>query len=331
LYLSGVALLALAASTTPATAAPSSVVAPGGYTVSIFAKGTYGHTKPDPIFVQGGHVFVAFQNNTKPDGSVGKSTLVQYDASGKIVESTEVAGRCDGMRFNPNTHLVWITVNEDAHGALYTWNPSTNELKRYAFSAATHGGGYDDLAFVNGKAFIVASNPTLTQGKNTKPAIVRVELAGNVAKVTPVLYGNQAAQNLATGAPIRLNLTDPDSMSIDRKGNLILIAQADKQIVEVHNPGGPDQRVATLPVTTQLDDTVWPTDSDGTLYVVDAGTNTIYKIRGPLKPGMIFTEAPKSSSVPGIVGTVDPKTGTVTPVITGLSNPTGLVFVSTNH
>lgn len=307
----------------------SAIVAPNGYTVSVFATGADGNTKPDAIFAQGRNVYVAFQNRTTATGGDGDSTIVQYDRSGKALRSTRVPGRCDGMRFNPYTNLIWLTVNEDANSALYTWNPATNTLQHYTFSAATHMGGYDDLAFTGGKAFIAASNPTLTSaGTNPAPAIVQVELVRAVARVSPVLFGNQTAADIRTGATVTLNLTDPDSLTVDPAGDLILVAQADQELVAVHQPGEPGQRVARLQVSTQLDDTVWSTDRAGTLYVADSSTNVIYTVRGPLDPGTIYTETPSDSSLPGIVGTVDPKTGTVTPLITGFTSPSGLIFVS---
>lgn len=207
--------------------------------------------------------------------------------------------------------------------------PSTNELNHYAWSGAPHGGGYDDFAFTNGKAFVVASNPTFAaDGTNPASAVARVELAGGVANVSPVLFGNQTGTDVTTGAKVTLNLADPDSLTVDPRGDLVLVAQGDKQLVVLHDPGERDQRVARLIVTKELDDTVWSSDRDGTLFVADSAANTIYKIRGPLKPGTIYTETPGDSSVPGIIGTVNPRTGAVMPLITGFKSPTGLIFVS---
>ncbi|HYZ17342.1 MAG TPA: hypothetical protein VE591_13115 [Candidatus Acidoferrum sp.] len=309
--------------------AATSIIAPATYTVAIFAMGSGGNTNPDAIFARGGFVYVAFQNATTATGGGGNSTIVQYDTSGKVVRSIQVPGHCDGMRYNPYTRLVWLTVNEDANSALYTWKPSTGALVRYTFSAAAHMGGYDDLAFTGNKAFIAASNPSLAQGINSAPAIVSVELSDGVAKVTPVLYGNQTATDISTGKTVSLNLTDPDSMTVDPNGDLVLVSQADKELIFVHDPGGPDQKVSVLVASTQLGDTVWSTDPDGTLYVVDQPKNVIYKVRGALTAGTIFTEtASDAPGTPSIVGTVDGKTGTVTPILRGFGSPSGLIFVT---
>src|SRR5215469_11482927 len=146
---------------------------PKGYSISVFAKGTKKLTNPDPIVVVGKWTYVAFQNATGPTGTGGDSTIVQYDARGEKSKSISVPGRCDGLRWDPYTKLLWITLNEDANSQLYTWKPSSNTIGKYTWSSAKHGGGYDDLAFANGMAFVAASNPTLNSaGINTGPALV---------------------------------------------------------------------------------------------------------------------------------------------------------------
>jgi hypothetical protein len=82
-----------------------------------------------------------------------------------------VKGWNDGLRFHPASQLLWATVNEDANSSLFTIDPATGTIKHFQFSAASHGGGYDDLAFTGGRAFIAASNPPLdSSGNNTAPA-----------------------------------------------------------------------------------------------------------------------------------------------------------------
>jgi hypothetical protein len=154
---------------------------------------------------QGKFFYVAFQNATNPDGTGGDSTIAQYTSNGNLAATIAVPGRCDGMRWNASANLMWLTVNEDANSALYTWNPRSGALKQYLFSSAKHGGGYDDLAFNNGQAFIAASNPTLnSHGVNTKPALVSVTLRGNTAVVKPVLKGNAEATDIPTLAAAEL-------------------------------------------------------------------------------------------------------------------------------
>jgi len=308
--------------------APPAVTAPRQYRVKVFVRGNAKRYNPDPIVWQGQFLYVAYQNATGPKGAGGDSTIVQYSRRGKIMKSVDVRGRCDGMRWNPYQSLMWITVNEDANSSMYTWDPTSGALKHYSFSSAQHGGGYDDLAFSNGQAFIAASNPTLIGGINKGPAVVGVTLQGNTAEVTPVLMGDSKAKDILTGKTVTLNLTDPDSMTVAQNGDVLLVSQADAEIVLLHNVGKGSQSVSRLDVGTQIDDTVYATKRSGVFYVADSKKNVIYSIRAQVTSGTLFTEAPSDSRVAGFVGTIDQSTGTITPVITGFDSPTGLVFVA---
>jgi hypothetical protein len=298
-----------------------------GYHVSVFVRGTDKRYNPDPIVWVNGFLFVAYQNATGPTGSGGDSTIVQYNRKGNAIASTKVPGRCDGMRWNPYTNIMWITVNEDGNSSMFTWDPISGALVHYTFSEASHGGGYDDLAFSNGMAFIAASNPKLTKkGINKHQAIVSVVLNGSVAQVTPVLMGNAQATDIPTGQMVQLNLTDPDSMTVAPNGDVLLVSQADSEIVWVHNAGSPSQSVSRLLVGTQLDDTVYAAQNKGLFYLADSKRNVIYTIGGRFKSGGLYTEAPDDSKVRGFVGLVDTSYGSITPIVTGFRSPTGLVF-----
>src|ERR1700716_1984032 len=92
---------------------------------------------------------------------------------------------------------------------------------RYTFAAApAAGGGYDDIAFHNGKAYLSSSNPA--GNPNTEPAIVEAKLQGGQVVVTPVFNGNATATDVLTGQPVTLNLQDPDSMTVSPGGDLVL-------------------------------------------------------------------------------------------------------------
>ncbi len=300
-----------------------------GYSVTLYARGTSSLTKPDAVVSAGGYTFVAYQNATTATGGGGNSTIVEYVGAGKIAKTLNLPGRIDGMRYNYYANAMWITVNEDANSSLYTWNPWHGTLNHYTFSSASHGGGYDDLAFANGKAFIAASNPTLnSSGVNTGPAVVSVTLSGTVAHVTPVLYGNSSARDVSSGSTVTLNLTDPDSLTVAPNGDVVLVSQGDSELVYLHNAGLPTQSVSRLAAGTQLDDTVYATESDGIFYVVDSSANATYIMRGPIQSGAIYTEAPSDSGVNSFIGIVNPTTGSITPVIIGFGSPTGLIFVT---
>jgi len=176
-------------------------------------------------------------------------------------------------------------------------------------------------------AFVAASNPTnLTNGVNTNAAVAKVVLNGTTATLTPVLLGNATVTNAMTLQSVTLNLLDPDSMSVDTAGNVVLVDQAESQIIFIQNAGTTNQPVSVVTVSMQMDDTVWAKATTGRLLVVDAKQNAIYAIRSAFTIGTVFTEvAPDTGS--GLVGTVNLTTGILTPIANGFTKPTGLVFV----
>jgi hypothetical protein len=102
------------------------------------------------------------------------------------------------------------------------------------------GGGYDDLAFLGGHAYIAASNPTLNgAGINVFPAVDEVTLnPDHSTTLTSILMGNTKAMDLVANASVTLNEVDPDSMTIHPayRGELVLIDQAGSEIVTIANP-----------------------------------------------------------------------------------------------
>jgi hypothetical protein len=94
---------------------------------------------------------------------------------GEPLKSWNVLGHSDGMRMDPATHLLWTTSNEDGNPAFATINTVTGVVTPYTFPAPPHQGGYDDLYFLNGNAFIAASNPTLdASGLDRHPVAQRL-------------------------------------------------------------------------------------------------------------------------------------------------------------
>ncbi|MDP9033526.1 MAG: hypothetical protein M3O50_01860 [Myxococcota bacterium] len=321
-------------------AAPLSVVAIPGYTVSVFATGGTAYKGPDSLELDGaGHLWIGYQMGVvNHDGTDGGgplvSQVVQYNLDGTLSgKSFPISGHCDGVRVDPVTHLVWATSNEDGNPIIVSWDPTTMTTKNYTLPVMPHGGGLDDMAFIDGKMFVTLSAPVADDaGLFSAPALAQVHVSGSAITLTPILYDNSSAVILpaADAGPTLLNMADPDSLSIDDKGQLVLIAQGDNQLVFLKNPGGTDagaQSVTVLPVFTQLDDTVWAKSASGYLLVADANTNTIYTIRSNFTPGTIFTETPNDSTIPGIVGIVDATNGFVKPVVINFGKPTGMIFV----
>ncbi len=316
------------------------VVAIPGYRLQVFtsANATNGKWKdapkvsnPDSVVVSSGRVFIDYQNVTAKDGSDGKSsTVVEYSMQGEPLKRWDILGHSDGMRMNPATHILWTTSNEDGNPAFATIDPASDKVTKYTFPAPPHQGGYDDLYFLNGKAFAAASNPTLdSNGNNVFPAIDLITLddSNHTISLKPVLMGNATATDSISKQSVSLNLTDPDSLSTDGKGNLVLVSQGDSELVSIANPGEPSQAVSRLNVGDQLDDTVYPSGK-GRLLVVDAGGSTYWLSKdGAFAAGSIYTQAPNDSGVTNFVGTVAPSTGFITPIAIGFTKTTGMVFV----
>ena len=173
--------------------------------------------------------------------------------NGKMLKTFTVPGHSDGMRADPSTHVLWVTSCEDGNPKFVTIDPTSGTVTPYAFPMPTpHGGGYDDLCFLNGMTFIAASNPTLNSaGVNVYPAIDKVTLGNGKVNLTPVLMGNATATDLIANAKAPLNLVDPDSMTVDAKGQLVLVNQGGSQFVFLKNPGTPQQTVTSVPVGNQ--------------------------------------------------------------------------------
>ena len=308
------------------------VVALPGYEITVFtqADSRLVVSNPDSVAVDGQQVFIDYQNVTAKDCTdQNSSTVVEYDMNGKILNHWSVPGHSDGMRIDPTTHLVWTTSCEDGNPKFATIDPSSGTVTPYTFPAPPHGGGYDDMYFLGGSAFVAASNPTLnSNGANPNPAIDKIALGSNgKLNLTPVLAGNATAADLLNNnTPGPLTLTDPDSMSVDNKGQLVLVSQGDSELIFVKSPGSPLQQVSKLTVGTQLDDTVWPT-GPGRLLVVDASSGVTYWIKGAFASGDIYTQSPNDSGVDGLVGVISPSTGFVVPIAIGFFKATGMVFV----
>lgn len=335
LFLSVVAALIVTLLSAPLCSAQSTgpqAVPP--YQLSVFATAPSGLSAPDSIAVIRDHVFVGYGDGHAPDGSDGLSSqIVEYRMDGSVVRIYTVKGHSDGLKVDPSTNLLWAMQNEDANPNLVIIDPRSHRQTLYTFGPTPHGGGYDDIVFRGGTVYISASNPA--NNPNTGPAIVSATLDGNMVDVAPVLAGEASAIDIPTDATIQLNLQDPDSMTLDPLGNVVLDSQADQQLIIVSNPGSSDQRVLRLPlsymtstgpVSVETDDTAFITSSQGFLLFADKGLNTVFMLqKNAFAPGSAYTAADGGP----FVGTLDLTTGIITPIVTGLGNPGGMVFVDT--
>jgi hypothetical protein len=305
------------------------------YTLTVFATAPTGLSAPDSIAVLDGHVFVGYGDGHLPDGSDGlNSQIVEYRMDGSVVRTYTVPGHSDGLKVDPVTDKLWAIQNEDANANLVIINTETHFQRLYTFGSAAHGGGYDDVVFHGCKVYISASNPA--NNPNAGPAIVGAHLEGNLVEVESVLAGNANAIDIPTDATVQLNLQDPDSMTLDPLGNIVLDSQGDQELIIVSNPESRNQRVLRLPLSylaaggptsVETDDTAFVTSSEGFLLFADKGLNTVYKIsKSAFVPGTAYTAADGGP----FVGALDMTTGVVTPIVTGVKNPGGMIFVDTS-
>jgi hypothetical protein len=306
------------------------------YSVSLFATGTAAYSNPDSVAVDStfNRIYVGYQNATAKDGSDNKtSTVVAYTMDGKVLQTYSVPGHNDGLRMDPTTHLLWASSNEDGNPALVTIDPFSGTVTPYHFPPVPHGGGYDDLFFLNGTTFIVASNPTLdSSGVNVYPALDTIQLMFDHGLfLTPVLMGNATALDTTTNQTVTLNEVDPDSLSVDPQGDLVLVNQGGSELVFLHNLFTAQQQVTRVPLGTQVDDTVWAASTQGRLLIVDGKQNAIWQMQGTFTPGTVYTEAPDDSGVAGFVGTINLTNGTITPIAIGFVKPTGMAFIPSAH
>ncbi|HEY2036118.1 MAG TPA: hypothetical protein VGG96_03820, partial [Steroidobacteraceae bacterium] len=251
-----------------------------------------------------------------------------------LVHTFTVHGHNDGLKVDPYSRLLWALQNEDRNPNLVIIDPESGSQREYTFGATPHGGGYDDLVFRDCKTYISASNPA--NNPNAEPAIVSVRVDGDMVSVAPILMGNAAAIDLPTGKSVTLNLQDPDSMTLNPLGDIVLDSQADQMLIVVTHPGTRLQQALRLPLSYQgtngltpveTDDTVFVTSSQGYILFADKNLNEVFKLsRAAFSPGQAYTAADGGP----FVGTLDMTSGVVTPVVTGVSGPGGMQFVDTS-
>ncbi len=330
-------ILLLTTSTICAVAQPTPATS---YSVSVFATGNEQYSKPDSIALANGHIFVGYGGNGLPDGSDGKSSyILEYTMSGAQVHVYAVLGHNDGLKLNPYDGKLYAMQNEDASPNLVIIDPMTKQQSGpYKFAATpAHGGGYDDMVFLNHKLYISCSNPA--NSPNAEPAIVEAKV-GSLISVKEVLAGNASAIDVPTGTAVTLNLQDPDSMIATPEGDLFLDSQGDSEVILVRHPNTDDQTVLRIPLsspygTPQIDDTIFTPSRKGFYLVADTPANTVYVIgKEAFASGVAYSAgvgAPNSAGVSeGFVGRLDLDSGYLTPVASGFQSPHGMAFIPTD-
>jgi hypothetical protein len=182
--------------------------------------------------------------------------------------------------------------------------------------------------------FIVTSSQT----DITKPAIVRIsgKPEKNDTDLIQILPGNPPlVWNVVTNeAETTDQVGDPDSMTLDPAGELVLDNRSDDSlyIVRAKTVTNPVLRVPlTLAGTSvEVNDTIFTTSATtgvastaGAIFITDTKANAIYILTKPYFPA---NEVYTAANLVNDVGLLDLNSGIVTPVVTGFQGVHGLAF-----
>ena len=323
-------------------------IAVAPYTLATF-KGTApsGASQPDDISVSadGTGLWVGYGNGAMSDGTSGSSNLVEYSIStGTVLQNVTIPGHIDGLKVDPATGEVWADINEDAKPTVVIFNPKNGKVQTLLVTSSLVTGGVDDLVFSgNDSAFVTASS----QVSLTAPVIVEITVNEKKKKssvtVTSVLPQSPATVfNVVTNkAETGDTIGDPDSMTLDPAGELVLNDRTSHSLFIVRNPSAtnPVLRVplalfSTPDVPLEVDDTTFtisPTtgasSTAGTLFITDTKAGIIYTLTKPYFPS---NEVYSAANVLNEVGLVDLNTGLFVPVASGFMGVHGLAFSPTS-
>ena len=290
----------------------------------------------DSITIAGQYVFVEYGNGVDSTGAVpGQSTIIQYDKSGNLVHAYPIEGAVDGLKYNPETGLVWALQNQDGRSSLSLIDPVTQKVTahfNYANTSTTRG--YDDVVFDGKNVFLSYTNPTgngdptivkLLNGPNPKP--------GETLQTAPVLLDGAMGYDTVTGKMELVPQSDPDSLKLAANGDLIFSSGADGTIIDIQNPGTAKQAVAFTPIqgipagsigNAGLDDVIKPTATSGTFLIADAKDGHVLSVHVTgLDPNAYYASV---ASLGGF-GQIDENTGKFTALVSASDAP-GFTFGS---
>jgi hypothetical protein len=236
-----------------------------------------------------------------------------------VLQNVSVPGHMDGLKINPRTGDVWATENEDGNPTLAIIEHESGEFKVYTFNSTLITGGMDDLVLTGPESsavFVVTSSKAFT---------VLSTQVGNPSTVWNVV---------TNAAETTDQIGDPDSMTLDPAGELVLDNRSDKSLYIVR-ASGVTNPVLRVPLTlsgspVEVNDTIFTTSttsgvasSAGTVFITDTTANAIYMLSKTYFPS---NEVYTAANLVGDVGLVDLSTGVVTPVVTGFQGVHGLAF-----
>src|ERR1700751_4405887 len=112
--------------------------------LSVFATAPANSSAPDSIALAGNDVWVAYTNGADSTGLSGSSTIVEYDRSGHVEDTFQIAGYVDGLKFDPVTHEIWALQNQDGNSTLTLINPEERSVSQpLSYTVPSSMRGYD--------------------------------------------------------------------------------------------------------------------------------------------------------------------------------------------
>ena len=304
--------------------------------IKVFASTPNNVKGLDSIATAGKFVFVEYGNTVDSTGAKpGKSTIIQYDQAGNVVHAYAIEGSVDGLKYNPETGLVWALQNQDGRSSLSLIDPIAQKVTaRFTYANTSTTRGYDDVVFDGKNVFLSYTNPTgngdptivkLLNGPNPKP--------GETLQTTPVLLDGAMGYDTVTGKMELVPQTDPDSLKLAANGDLIFTSGANGTIIDIQNPGTSKQAIAFTPIqgipaasigNAGLDDVIKPTAPSGTFLISDAKDGHVLSVHVTgLDPNAYYA----SVGSLGAFGQVDENTGKFTALVSASDAP-GFTFGS---
>ncbi|MBV8192992.1 MAG: hypothetical protein JOY64_14240 [Alphaproteobacteria bacterium] len=303
--------------------------------IKVFANAPNGVSGLDSITQAGKFIFVEYGNGVDPTGAVpGTSTIIQYDTAGHVVHVYSIEGSVDGLKFNPDTGMVWALQNQDGRSSLSVIDPKTFDVTHFTYANTSTTRGYDDVVFKGDEVFLSYTNPT----GNGDPTIVKLLNGpdlhpGETLETQPVLLDGTMGFDTVTGKTEVVPQADPDSLKLAPNGDLILSSGDDGAIIDIQNPGTAKQAVAFTPIqgipmasvgSAGLDDVIVPTATAGTFLISDAKDGHVISVH---VTGLNLDDYYGSVGAFGAFGQIDKTTGAFTPLVSA-DNAPGFTFGS---
>ncbi|MBV9459843.1 MAG: hypothetical protein JO141_20330, partial [Bradyrhizobium sp.] len=210
--------------------------------IKTFATGAAsGASAPDSITIDNGTFFVEYGNGADSTGAGGSSTIVQYNKNGTIEHTYTIAGSVDGLKLNPTTGEIWALQNQDGNSTLSIIDPLTHKVTGpLTYANPSPARGYDDVVFEGNKVYLSYTNPN-GSGDPVLVQLLNGDRPSGVLLTTTVLSDGVTGLNTEDGKIEPVPVSDPDSLKMTADGDLLLTSGSDGTIIDVQDPGTPQQ------------------------------------------------------------------------------------------